>query len=144
MLSQIFYFFGLIIFILSVSRIFQYFKLIEIKEWLLAFKKVTQKEPVKTDFRSTKDYNLFVSFGCLSIFETIWIILGFMSSNWLIFLALFLSGFILKQILDFSSFTIQKIVGLIFTTTKSLVILILVINHFHLHQNLVTLIVNWF
>jgi len=144
MLSQIFYFFGLIIFILSVSRIFQYFKLIEIKEWLLAFKKVTQKEPVKTDFRSTKDYNLFVSFGCLSIFETIWIILGFMSSNWLIFLALFLSGFILKQILDFTSFTIQKIVGLIFTTTKSLVILILVINHFHLHQNLVTLIVNWF
>lgn len=144
MLSQIFYFFGLIIFILSVSRIFQYFKLIEIKEWLLAFKKVTQKEPVKTDFRSTKDYNLFVSFGCLSIFETIWIILGFMSSNWLIFLALFLSGFILKQILDFTSFTIQKIVGIIFTTTKSLVILILVINHFHLHQDLVTLIVNWF
>lgn len=144
MLSQIFYFFGLIIFILSVSRIFQYFKLIEIKEWLLAFKKVTQKEPVKTDFRSTKDYNLFVSFGCLSIFETIWIILGFMSSNWLIFLALFLFGFILKQILDFTSFTIQKIVGLIFTTTKSLVILILVINHFHLHQDLVTLIVNWF
>ena len=144
MLSQIFYFFGLIIFILSVSRIFQYFKLIEIKEWLLAFKKVTQKEPVKTDFRSTKDYNLFVSFGCLSIFETIWIILGFMSSNWLIFLALFLSGFILKQISDFTSFTIQKVVGLIFTTTKSLVILILVINHFHLHQDLVTLIVNWF
>ena len=144
MLSQIFYFFGLIIFILSVSRIFQYFKLIEIKEWLLAFKKVTQKEPVKTDFRSTKDYNLFVSFGCLSIFETIWIILGFMSSNWLIFLALFLSGFILKQISDFTSFTIQKVVGLIFTTTKSLVFLILVINHFHLHQDLVTLIVNWF
>ena len=144
MLSQIFYFFGLIIFILSVSRIFQYFKLIEIKEWLLAFKKVTQKEPVKTDFRTTKDYNLFVSFGCLSIFETLWIILGFMSSNWLIFLALFLSGFILKQISDFTSFTIQKVVGLIFTTTKSLVFLILVINHFHLHQDLVTLIVNWF
>jgi len=144
MLSQIFYFFGLIIFILSVSRIFQYFKLIEIKEWLLAFKKVTQKEPVKTDFRNTKDYNLFVSFGCLSAIETLWIILGFMSSNWLIFLALFLSGFILKQILDFTSFTIQKIVGIIFTTTKSLVILILVINHFHLHQDLVTLIVNWF
>lgn len=144
MLSQIFYFFGLIIFILSVSRIFQYFKLIEIKEWLLAFKKVTQKEPVKTDFRSIKDYNLFVSFGCLSIFETIWIILGFMSSNWLIFLVLFLSGFILKQILDFASFNIQKVVGLIFTTTKSLVILILVINHFHFNQDLVSLISNWF
>ena len=143
MLSQIFYFFGLIIFILSVSRIFQYFKLIEIKEWLLAFKKVTQKEPVKTDFRTTKDYNLFVSYGCLSIFETLWIILGFMSSNWLIFLALFLSGFILKQILDFTSFTIQKIVGIIFTSIKSLVVLILVINHFHLHQDLISWIINW-
>ena len=143
MLSQIFYFFGLIIFILSVSRIFQYFKLIEIKEWLLAFKKVTQKEPVKTDFRNTNDYNLFVSFGCLSVIETLWIILGFMSSNWLIFLALFLSGFILKQILDFTSFTIQKIVGIIFTSIKSLVVLILVINHFHLHQDLISWIINW-
>jgi hypothetical protein len=118
--------------------------LIEIKEWLVAFKKVTQKDPAKTDFRSVKDYNLFVSFGCLSMFETLWIILGFMSSNWLIFLVLFLSGFILKQILYFTSFNIQKVVGLIFTTTKSLVILILVINHFHFHQDLVTLIFNWF
>ena len=98
MLGHIFYFFGLLVFILSLNRIFQYFKLIEIKEWLVAFKKVTQKDPAKTDFRSVKDYNLFVSFGCLSMFETLWIILGFMSSNWLIFLVLFLSGFILKQI----------------------------------------------
>jgi|LakMenE18May11ns_1017448.scaffolds.fasta_scaffold9488308_2 hypothetical protein len=144
MLGHIFYFFGLLVFILSLNRIFQYFKLIEIKEWLVAFKKVTQRDPVKTDFRSVKDYNLFVSFGCLSMFETLWIILGFMSSNWLIFLVLFLSGFILKQILYFTSFNIQKVVGLIFTTTKSLVILILVINHFHFHQDLVTLIFNWF
>jgi hypothetical protein len=144
MLGHIFYFFGLLVFILSLNRIFQYFKLIEIKEWLVAFKKVTQKDPAKTDFRSVKDYNLFVSFGCLSMFETLWIILGFMSSNWLIFLVLFLSGFILKQILYFTSFNIQKVVGLIFTTTKSLVILILVINHFHFHQDLVTLIFNWF
>ena len=143
MLGHIFYFFGLLVFILSLNRIFQYFKLIEIKEWLVAFKKVTQKEPVNTDFRSTKDYNLFVSFGCLSMFETLWIILGFMSSNWLIFLVLFLSGFILKQILYFTSFNIQKVVGLIFTTTKSLVILILVINHFHFHHDLVILIFNW-
>ena len=144
MLGHIFYFFGLLVFILSLNRIFQYFKLIEIKEWLVAFKKVTQRDPVKTDFRSVKDYNLFVSFGCLSMFETLWIILGFMSSNWLIFLVLFLSGFILKQILYFTSFNIQKVVGLIFTTTKYLVILILVINHFHFHQDLVTLIFNWF
>ena len=144
MLGHIFYFFGLLVFILSLNRTFQYFKLIEIKEWLVAFKKVTQRDPVKTDFRSVKDYNLFVSFGCLSMFETLWIILGFMSSNWLIFLVLFLSGFILKQILYFTSFNIQKVVGLIFTTTKSLVILILVINHFHFHQDLVTLIFNWF
>ena len=144
MLGHIFYFFGLLVFILSLNRTFQYFKLIVIKEWLVAFKKVTQRDPVKTDFRSVKDYNLFVSFGCLSMFETLWIILGFMSSNWLIFLVLFLSGFILKQILYFTSFNIQKVVGLIFTTTKSLVILILVINHFHFHQDLVTLIFNWF
>ena len=144
MLGHIFYFFGLLVFILSLNRIFQYFKLIEIKEWLVAFKKVTQRDPVKTDFRSVKDYNLFVSFGCLSMFETLWIILGFMSSNWLIFLVLFLSGFILKQILYFTSFNIQKVVGLIFTTTKSLVILILVINHFHFNHDLVTLIFNWF
>lgn len=142
MLGHIFYFFGLIIFILSINRIFQYFKLIEIKEWLLAFKKVTQKDPTKTDFRSIKDYNLFITIGCLSLFETFWIILGFLTPNWMIFLTLFLSGFLLKQILDFSSFSIQKIVGLIFTILKSLIIFILVLNHFHFHKDLASLILS--
>jgi len=142
MLGHIFYFFGLIIFILSLNRIFQYFKLIEIKEWILAFKKVTKKDPIKTDFRSTKDYNLFITLGCLSVFETFWIILGLLTPNWIIFLILFLSGFLLKQILDFSSFSIQKIVGLIFTTLKSLTILMLVLNHFHFHQDLTQLILS--
>lgn len=142
MLGHIFYIFGLFVFILSLNRIFQYFKLIEIKEWLLAFKKITQKDPVKSDFRSLKDYNLFITIGCLSVFETFWIILGLLTPNWIIFLILFLTGFLLKQILDFSSFSIQKVVGLIFTTLKSLTILILVLNHFHFHQDLTSLILS--
>jgi len=142
MLGHIFYFFGLLVFILSLNRIFQYFKLIEIKEWLVAFKKVTQKDPAKTDFRSVKDYNLFITLGCLSVFETFWIILGLLTPNWIIFLTLFIFGFLLKQILDFSSFSIQKIVGLIFSTLKSLTILILVLNHFHFHQDLASLILS--
>jgi len=144
MLSHIFYFFGLLIFILSLNRIFNYFKAIEIKEWILAFKKVTKKSPLKSDFREMNDYNLFVTFGCLSAIESLWLILGLMSSNWLIFLVLFLSGVILKQVLDFASFPIQKIVGIIFTTIKSLTVLILVLNHFHFNQDLVSLISNWF
>lgn len=144
MLSHIFYFFGLIVFILSLNRIFQYFKLIEIKEWLVAFKKVTKRDPLKSDFRNLNDYNLFITLGCLSVGETIWIILGLLTPNWVIFLSLFLLGFLLKQILDFSSFTIQKVVGLFFTIIKSLTIIVLVLNHFHFHQDLVSTILSWF
>lgn len=143
MLSHIFYFFGLIIFILTINRIFEYFKFIETKEWIAAFKKVTKRYPLKSDFRNLNDHKLFISLSYLSVVETIWIILGLLTPNWIIFLLLFLLGFLVKQILEFSPFTIQKIVGLFFTIIKSLTIIVLVLNHFHFHENLVSTFLIW-
>jgi len=90
MLEDLFYLFGLLIYFLSLIRVFRYFKFIDSREWILAFKKVTKNEPTKDDFRDPEDYNLIVTLGCLSVIETIWIILGLITNEWIIFFSIFL------------------------------------------------------
>ena len=136
MLSDIFYFFGLILFFITFSKILVYSKLINIKEWITKFKKVTQKEPSKQDFRSESEYSLFISSAIFAVFQAFWLIFGLLTASWKIFGILLISSFIFKSILDISSYIIQKVLGIIFSTFISASILLLVINHFHLHLDL--------
>jgi hypothetical protein len=143
MLGHIFYFIGLFLFFLNLSKITSYFKFINTKEWTIKFKKVTGKDPLKSDFRDEKEHKLFVYFGCLSVIETIWLICGLLSSSWQIFGITILLGVIIKQIFDKSPFSVQKIIGFVFNVFRSGVIILLVLNHFHFHQNLTKWIFIW-
>lgn len=144
MLGHIFYFIGLFLFFFSLSKSFSYSKFIDTKDWIQKFKKVTGKDPLKSDFRKQNEHKLFVSYGCLSIFEMIWFITGLLSRNWIIFGSIILTGIIVRQINDLiPSTTIQKIIGTTFTLIRTGFILYLVLNHFHFHQDLVTTIINW-
>lgn len=136
MSGNIFYLFGLLVFIISFSRLFNYSKIIQIQDWISAFKKVAQKEPTKNDFRSKEDYSLFLGYGTISIIESIWILIGLLSGNWQIFLLLVLSSFLLKNILEYVPISIKKIFGFTYSLIKSIIILILVLNHFHFHLSL--------
>ena len=139
MSGNIFYLFGLLVFVFSFSRLINYNKIIQIQDWVLAFKKVAQKDPTKKDFRSQDDYSLFLGYGTISVIESIWIIIGLLSGNWQIFLILLLTGIILKSVLEYSPKTpktLKKVVGFTFSFIKTITTLILVLNHFHFHLNL--------
>ena len=144
MLEDLFYLFGLLIYFLSLIRVFRYFKFIDSSEWILAFKKVTKNEPTKDDFRDPEDYNLIVTLGCLSVIETIWIILGLITNEWIIFFSIFLFSVLLRQVFNFLSIRTKKIFGLFSSILKSLIILILVLNHFHLHLDITNIIISLF
>jgi len=142
MLSDIFYFFGLLLFFITFSRIFTYSKIIDIKEWYQKFKKVTQKDPKKEDFRSETEYSLFLSIGCFSVFQSLWLIVGLLTGSWKIFGILLILSLLMRIFFEILSYTLQKIVGSLFTTLISFSILLLVINHFHLHLDLFKVVFN--
>ena len=140
MLGHIFYFIGLFLFFLTLTKTFNYFRFIDTKEWIVKFKKITGKDPLKTDFRDIEDHKLFVSYGCLSIIEAIWFMSGLITKSWLIFGLFIIISMLIKQISDRTSYGSQKIIGLFFNWIKAAIIAILVINHFHFHQDLI----RWF
>jgi len=140
MLSDIFYFFGLLLFFITVSRVLTYSKIIDIKEWFEKFKKVTQKDPKKEDFRSETEYSLFISIGCFSVFQSLWLICGLLTGSWKVFGLLIILSFIFRMFFEKLSYTIQKILGTLFTIIISASILLLVINHFHLHLDIFKII----
>ena len=142
MLATIFYIFGLILLLFYVIIISDLKKILYIVEFVEKFKKVTGKVPEKKDFKeNTYDFYLFaVSTNILSFF---WFFLGLISSNWLVFLLYFsihpiISIFVRNvKVKLISNFFI--ILGLLINT---FLVGLLVFNHFHLHLNLTSLILN--
>lgn len=136
MLGNIFYFLGLFLFFISLSKTFTYFKFIDIKEWVTKFNKITGKNPEKGDFRSEREYSFFVGFGCLSLIESFWLICGILSKSWILFAIMILSGLLLRKLSNYISFPIQKLIGFSFNLIKSALILLLCLNHFHFHEDI--------
>lgn len=137
MLGHIFYTIGLFLFFLSLVKTINYFKFIDIKEWVVKFNEKIKRSPKKEEYRSEKDYNTFSMFGCLIVIETFWFILGLLTPNWIIFGSVLTVSFLSKPVLDKLPYTLQKIIGFTLNLIRTLLIIILVINHFHLHLNLI-------
>ena len=136
MLSDLFYFIGFFLFLGGMGRLFNNNKLVEITDWLRKFKKVTKKTPTPKEFRSESEWVLTVTFGTLSLFDSIWILIGFLSSNWLIFLSLSLLTIVQVNSIRVLNIALSKIANFIFVFVKVLTFGLLVLNHFHLHLNL--------
>lgn len=134
---DLFYFIGLFVFLISLTYLTNFSKISELRKWSNAFKKVTKSNPLKKDFKSDEDYNLYIGIGCLSIIEGLWVLIGLLTQNWLLFLILIILNAL--SIYTFKS-DLTKIFGFIFSISKSFIILLLVINHFHLNFNLTDLI----
>lgn len=135
-LGNIYYFLGIFLFFISFCKTLAYFKFIDIKEWVIKFKKITGKNPEKEDFRNEGDRSFFIGFGCLSIIESVWLICGLLSNSWIIFSILIVSGILIRQFISLISFPLQKVIGTSYSLIKTILILILSINHFHFHIDL--------
>jgi hypothetical protein len=141
MLGQVYYFFTLILIIFNILFIANFFKYYKIVEWFHTFKKVTGKEPKKEDFDG-QDFELNSFLSSVLVFNFIWIFLGILSKSWIIYLLLlgsiftnFLVGVIISLV--FGNFSIvSKILNLVFMILLTASLVLLTINHHHLHLEL--------
>jgi len=133
MIGNLFYFIGLLILIMSSSNLINFLKFFKIRKWTLTFKKVTGNDVDRKDFKSNEDYNIFTIYSTFVLFESIWFLLGLITSSWYIFLGLTTLS-VLVRIINFLKIDfISKIVGFSFQIIKFLIILALILNHFHFH-----------
>lgn len=136
MLGHIFYIFGLLVFILNLSILLNYTKIFNTKIWIEKFKKVTGNPPSAQDFRSKDEQNLYVSANAISVVDFLWLLLGLVTNSWSIFMSLLVFQFLFRGFLNMVKFEpVQKYFGILFQVFKILVILALVLNHFHFHLN---------
>ena len=143
MLGHLFYATGLFLFCFSLLRTISYSHFIDIKEWVVKFGEKIKKSPAKLDFRNEKEYNFFVSFGCLSLIDVLWFFVGLLTPNWKIFGLFLIFTFLIRFVLEKLPFPIQKIIGTTISLFKTALILVLVLNHFHWHLDIYNLIKDW-
>lgn len=133
MLGDIFYFVLFCIFLLGIVKLFNISKIVEVSNWIQKFKKVTNKNPSKGDFKSEEDWKITLAFGVISIFEFYWILFGVLSDNWKIFILLILLGLSFNLLNRYLNLFLKKIASITFNVLKLCLIGVLVINHFHFH-----------
>lgn len=141
MLGHIYYAIGLFVLISLITYITKFKKIPYVREWDEKFKTVTGKDPKKDDYRSKEELNLFLGISILSLGEVIWVLGGLLTGSWYVFLSMFVYAIILNLLIKPIKFTLfGKIVILHFIVLKFLVYLYLIINHFHLHYDTLSII----
>lgn len=141
MLGHIYYAIGLFVLISLITYITKFKKITSVREWVEKFKTVTGKDPKKDDYRSKEELNLFLGISILSLGEVIWALGGLLTGSWYVFLSMFVYAIILNLLIKPIKFTLfGKIVILHFIVLKFLVYLYLIINHFHLHYDTLSII----
>lgn len=141
MLGHIYYFFGLIIFLSNLTLTMNILRLLKIKEWSVKFHKVSGRHPIKSDFRDNQ-YEQFVMANSVWVLTFFWIFFGLVTKSWLLFLILlilnFLVTFISKSLGQFNF--LSKMLEVFRIIINTSIIGFLIINHFHLHMNIIELI----
>ena len=134
MFGHIYYFFGLIIFLLDLGLLMKFSKIQKTRNWVESFLKVTKRKPNKQDMGGN-DLREIMSFNQILSINFFWIFFGLVTNSWKFFLSLLVINFILNfVIINTKKF---KNINFGIELTKFLLITIsigfIVINHFHLH-----------
>jgi len=141
MIGHIYYTIGLIVVLSVLSMIMKFNKMNSIKEWFDKYKKITGKEPEKKDFRSKEENELYTGLSTLGVFEFIWALGGLLTGSWYIFLSLMIYAIIIGLIIKPFRYTfIGTLLSIHFLILKFFVYLFLVINHFHLHYDILGIV----
>lgn len=137
MMSSIFYFIGIFILMYIISQLVNFNKNFHLIEWLDKFEKITKRKPLDKDFRNESDLNLFKLRNTMLPIEGFWIILGFITNNWFIFVSIVIYGKIIGFIFNKIKYSIiSKYLYLHFFILKTILYGFMIINHFHLELDL--------
>lgn len=143
-LSYIFYSFGFFIFLNSFVNLLRFNKIYFVNEWVVKFKKVTEKKPSVSDFRSKDDLKIYRNKSFFLSIEFIWLCIGVFTNNWFIFLGILFLGFFMNIGLKKIKFTIiDKILSFAYLLIKCVIYLFLFINKFHLNIDIMKLITSF-
>ena len=141
-MGHLFYIYGLLTTLLLIAILSKFFLLKNVQEWFEKFEKVTGKKPLKSDFRNEEEYNIYTSIRIISVIELIFLIGGFLSASWYIFLSVFIVSILLTFILKPIKFSVfSKIALLLNHILRVGLYIILIINHFHLHLDLYKILI---
>lgn len=92
----IFYSFGILVFLSLFVLIFNFSKFFKVREWHYKFKKVVSRNPFRSDFRTIEDFEFFQRQNLILFIEIFWILIGFLTSQWKIFLLIILLNIVIK------------------------------------------------
>lgn len=146
-MTSLFYILGLFLFIFRLPMIFRWKSIFTRSVYISKWKGVTKKE---YKFDPKKDLPITIS-ALLMGSTILWSVIGLMSSNWFLFsiilgLSILINIFhsifkvIIKNYLE-SNFKLMSL--LIVLTLNTGLILLIVLNHFHLNLNFLELIQNY-
>lgn len=136
MLANLFYFCGLFLLLFHLIIISNLPKFFYIREFIDKFQKVTSKKPEKNDF-SDSEYDLYSLVLVNNLFTSTWFFIGLIGTNWLVFLFYFLYNPILSLLMNINKSKFISIpIDFIRIILTTIIIGLLVFNHFHLHINL--------
>jgi len=133
-MGHLFYLIGIFILLAISSNLINFNNYFKIRNWIQTFKKVTQKDPQVSDFREKKDHEIYTTYSAISVVEFFWYMIGITSNSWYIFCSLIFLNLMFNVIaFGLPTGIIGKTLLKIFILTKIIVVISLILNHFHFH-----------
>ena len=137
MFANIFYTIGGLVILMGIFNILHFFKYYNVVIWYRERDKLSKSKIRQNDFRSTEDYNLYVITNFFSLLQGFWMWIGLFTKDWGFFLILIGLSLLFALInLILKSNILEKSVVFAYNIFKTLVIIMLVYNHFFLHYEL--------
>jgi hypothetical protein len=141
-----FYGAGLLVAITNFVILINFKEIFALTEWFYKFKKVAGRNPLESDFRNQGDKEVILMWSNIVIFTLLWMIFGLLTSDWIIFIAIFITNIFfnfLKRKLD-NLDKIKYFLSFLKTFIGTATVSFLVINHFHLHIDLTRYLISLF
>lgn len=137
MFGDIFYFFGLLLFLVDLGVLLKYSKIQKTKNWVEAFFKVTKRKPNKQDM-NVEDFKELNSFNLVLTINFLWMFFGLVTKSWKFYLSVLIINLFLNSLIEKSKSlkSISHLLGLVKISILVSAVGLSVINHFHLHLDL--------
>jgi len=137
-LGHIYYTIGILIILLQINSIMDINKISYISLWSKKFRKISGKDPIEEDFKDSSDITLIQKYLIFVSIEMIWLLFGLMTNIWKLYLITLLSSFLIGQIIKrLGNLTIITFLTRFISIFRFCITLFLIINHFHLHIDLI-------
>jgi hypothetical protein len=126
---------------MDLGILMRFNKIQRIKNWIESFFKVTQKKPKKEDMNS-EEYKLVNAYETLMMTNLLWMFFGLITKSWKLYAIVLVANFLMNLLLiNTKKF---RVLNYIFEMIRFLLVVLClgfaVINHFHLHIDIVDLI----